>query len=65
LWSPEEPVLCRGSSLTARLTITFGVCRVCVGTWNAAGKAPPSDLDIAEWIGTGGDAEPADIYVLG
>ncbi|PWZ33540.1 Type IV inositol polyphosphate 5-phosphatase 3 [Zea mays] len=39
--------------------------RVCVGTWNAGGKAPPNDLDIAEWLGTGGDAEPADIYVLG
>jgi hypothetical protein len=56
---------CRGPSLTTRLTITFGVCRVCVGTWNAAGEAPPSDLDITDWIGTGGDAEPADIYVLG
>lgn len=42
-----------------------GGCRVCVGTWNAGGKAPPDDLDIAEWLGTGGDAEPADIYVLG
>ncbi|CAO2205347.1 unnamed protein product [Urochloa humidicola] len=40
--------------------------KVCVGTWNAGGKAPPADLDIAEWLGTGGgDAEPADIYVLG
>ncbi|KAL6627305.1 hypothetical protein ACP70R_031031 [Stipagrostis hirtigluma subsp. patula] len=39
--------------------------RVCVGTWNAGGKAPPSDLDIAEWLGTGGEGEPADIYVLG
>ena len=37
--------------------------RVCVGTWNAGGKAPPDDLDIAEWLGTGGDAEPADMYV--
>jgi hypothetical protein len=42
-----------------------GGCRVCVVTWNAGGKAPPDDLDIAEWLGTGGDAEPADIYVLG
>ncbi|OEL36451.1 Type IV inositol polyphosphate 5-phosphatase 3 [Dichanthelium oligosanthes] len=39
--------------------------RICVGTWNAGGKAPPEDLDIDEWLGTGGDAEPADIYVLG
>jgi len=42
-----------------------GGCRVCVGTWNAGGRGPPEDLDIAEWLGTGGDAEPADIYVLG
>ncbi|CAO2193955.1 unnamed protein product [Urochloa humidicola] len=39
--------------------------RVCVGTWNAGGKAPPEDLDIADWLGTGGGGEPADIYVLG
>ncbi|KAF8705778.1 hypothetical protein HU200_030982 [Digitaria exilis] len=39
--------------------------RVCVGTWNAGGKAPPDDLDIADWLGTAGDAEPADVYVLG
>ncbi|XP_062194811.1 type IV inositol polyphosphate 5-phosphatase 3-like [Phragmites australis] len=39
--------------------------RVCVGTWNAGGKAPPDDLYIAEWLGTGGEGEPADIYVLG
>nr|CAB3475979.1 unnamed protein product [Digitaria exilis] len=39
--------------------------RVCVGTWNAGGTAPPDDLDIADWLGTAGDAEPADVYVLG
>ncbi|XP_039846224.1 type IV inositol polyphosphate 5-phosphatase 3-like isoform X3 [Panicum virgatum] len=39
--------------------------RVCVGTWNAGGRAPPEDLDIAEWLGTASGAEPADIYVLG
>ncbi|KAK3164077.1 hypothetical protein QOZ80_1AG0012380 [Eleusine coracana subsp. coracana] len=38
--------------------------RVCVGTWNAGGKAPPTDLDIADWLGVG-HGEPADIYVLG
>uniref|UniRef100_A0ACD5VKC0 Uncharacterized protein n=1 Tax=Avena sativa TaxID=4498 RepID=A0ACD5VKC0_AVESA len=36
--------------------------RVCVGTWNAAGKLPPKDLDIQEWLDM---REPADIYVLG
>ncbi|KAF0916064.1 hypothetical protein E2562_000690 [Oryza meyeriana var. granulata] len=40
--------------------------RLCVGTWNAAGRSPPDDLDIAEWLGAGtGDGERADIYVLG
>ncbi|XP_062182540.1 type IV inositol polyphosphate 5-phosphatase 3-like [Phragmites australis] len=39
--------------------------RICAGTWNAGGKAPPDDLDIAEWLGTRGEGEPADIYVLG
>ncbi|KAG8055630.1 hypothetical protein GUJ93_ZPchr0001g32306 [Zizania palustris] len=36
--------------------------RVCVGTWNVAGRLPPNDLDIQEWLDMD---EPADIYVLG
>ncbi|XP_073107099.1 type I inositol polyphosphate 5-phosphatase 1 isoform X2 [Elaeis guineensis] len=36
--------------------------RICVGTWNVAGKLPPSDLDIRGWLDM---EEPADIYVLG
>ncbi|KAF0918079.1 hypothetical protein E2562_022669 [Oryza meyeriana var. granulata] len=36
--------------------------RVCVGTWNVAGRLPPDDLDIQEWLDM---EEPADIYVLG
>lgn len=36
--------------------------RVCVGTWNVAGKLPPKDLNIQEWLDM---KEPADIYVLG
>uniref|UniRef100_A0A0E0JEY5 Inositol polyphosphate-related phosphatase domain-containing protein n=1 Tax=Oryza punctata TaxID=4537 RepID=A0A0E0JEY5_ORYPU len=39
--------------------------KLCVGTWNAAGKVPPGDLDIAEWLGAGAGDEPADVYVLG
>ncbi|KAF2948782.1 hypothetical protein DAI22_01g059800 [Oryza sativa Japonica Group] len=38
--------------------------KLCVGTWNAAGKVPPGDLDIADWLGAGA-GEPADVYVLG
>uniref|UniRef100_A0A0D9V4Z1 Inositol polyphosphate-related phosphatase domain-containing protein n=1 Tax=Leersia perrieri TaxID=77586 RepID=A0A0D9V4Z1_9ORYZ len=36
--------------------------KVCVGTWNVAGRHPPDDLDIQEWLDM---EEPADIYVLG
>jgi hypothetical protein len=38
------------------------ICRVCVGTWNVAGRLPPDDLDIQDWLDM---EEPADIYVLG
>uniref|UniRef100_A0ACD5VG79 Uncharacterized protein n=1 Tax=Avena sativa TaxID=4498 RepID=A0ACD5VG79_AVESA len=37
--------------------------RICIGTYNVAGKAPPEGLDIAEWLGTG--HKEADMYVLG
>ncbi|KAH7652000.1 Inositol-polyphosphate 5-phosphatase protein [Dioscorea alata] len=36
--------------------------RICVGTWNVAGKLPSDDLDISGWLDI---EEPADIYVLG
>ena len=36
--------------------------RIAVHTWNVAGKPPPDDLDLEEWIG---DSQPADIYVFG
>ncbi|KAJ3694136.1 hypothetical protein LUZ60_009616 [Juncus effusus] len=36
--------------------------KVCVSTWNVAGKAPPDNLDISSWLDTN---EPADIYVIG
>uniref|UniRef100_A0A0D3ETC4 Inositol polyphosphate-related phosphatase domain-containing protein n=1 Tax=Oryza barthii TaxID=65489 RepID=A0A0D3ETC4_9ORYZ len=36
--------------------------KVCVGTWNVAGRLPPDDLDIQDWLDM---EEPADIYVLG
>lgn len=38
------------------------VSSVAVHTWNVAGKRPPQDLDLEEWIG---DSQPADIYVFG
>ncbi|CAL9152145.1 unnamed protein product [Musa hybrid cultivar] len=36
--------------------------RIYVGTWNIAGRHPPADLNIKDWLDMG---EPADIYVLG
>lgn len=33
-----------------------------MGTWNVAGRHPPADLNIKDWLDMG---EPADIYVLG
>lgn len=39
--------------------------RICIGTYNAAGKSPTDGLDIAEWLGAGTGGEQADMYVLG
>ncbi|KAG5612436.1 hypothetical protein H5410_023717 [Solanum commersonii] len=36
--------------------------RVCVGTWNVAGRFPPEDLELDRWLDVN---EPADIYVIG
>lgn len=36
--------------------------RVGVHTWNVAGKPPPDDLDLEDWIDV---SDPADIYVFG
>ncbi|KAJ8537958.1 hypothetical protein K7X08_014498 [Anisodus acutangulus] len=36
--------------------------RVCVGTWNVAGKFPSEDLELDSWLDVN---EPADIYVIG
>lgn len=36
--------------------------RIFVATWNVAGKSPPSNLNLEDWLHT---SPPADIYVLG
>ncbi|XP_009781035.1 type I inositol polyphosphate 5-phosphatase 4 isoform X1 [Nicotiana sylvestris] len=36
--------------------------RIFVATWNVAGKSPPSNLNLDDWLHT---SPPADIYVLG
>ncbi|KAI5070529.1 hypothetical protein GOP47_0014872 [Adiantum capillus-veneris] len=36
--------------------------RIAVGTWNVAGRTPPSQLDLKDWLEMN---DPADVYVLG
>ncbi|XP_009764111.1 type IV inositol polyphosphate 5-phosphatase 3 isoform X2 [Nicotiana tabacum] len=36
--------------------------KVCVGTWNVAGRFPSEDLELDSWLDVN---EPADIYVIG
>lgn len=61
---PSNPLsLLRGQSETMRQQfVDDHEFRVAVHTWNVAGKRPPQDLDLEEWIG---DSQPADIYVFG
>ncbi|CAM0882421.1 unnamed protein product [Alopecurus aequalis] len=53
-------VLIEGAS--QRLSVLNILMSTNSGTWNVAGKVPPQDLDIREWLDM---KEPADIYVLG
>uniref|UniRef100_A0ACD5VD05 Uncharacterized protein n=1 Tax=Avena sativa TaxID=4498 RepID=A0ACD5VD05_AVESA len=69
-WADESKVdaapykLRRRNSATMRAQyINTKELRICIGTYNAAGKSPPEGLDIAEWLGSGD--EKADMYVLG
>ncbi|KAG7940854.1 hypothetical protein I3843_16G007300 [Carya illinoinensis] len=62
---PEDalPRLRRRNSETFRAQyIDNEELRICVVTWNVAGKLPPEDLDIDDWLHVN---EPADIYVIG
>ncbi|XP_010461239.1 PREDICTED: type I inositol polyphosphate 5-phosphatase 1-like isoform X3 [Camelina sativa] len=61
IWIPKQSVLL-SVNRSESLVYGFDVARICAGTWNAAGRVPPSDLDIDGWLDI---AEPADIYVLG
>ncbi|MED6118249.1 Type I inositol 1,4,5-trisphosphate 5-phosphatase [Stylosanthes scabra] len=57
------PRLRRQKSLTSRAEyINKKELKICVGTWNVGGEAPPDDLDIDDWLCIN---HPADIYVLG
>ncbi|RDX88695.1 Type I inositol polyphosphate 5-phosphatase 4, partial [Mucuna pruriens] len=42
--------------------VTLMKLRIFVATWNVAGKSPPSNLSLEDWLHT---SPPADIYVLG
>jgi len=41
---------------------TYLMSSVFVATWNVAGRSPPSNLSIDDWLHA---SPPADIYVLG
>uniref|UniRef100_A0A0E0HHB5 Inositol polyphosphate-related phosphatase domain-containing protein n=1 Tax=Oryza nivara TaxID=4536 RepID=A0A0E0HHB5_ORYNI len=58
---PYRPRRRKSETLRAQY-IDIRELRICVGTWNLAGKFPPSDLDIQDWLDK---EEQADIYVLG
>ncbi|KAJ7527800.1 hypothetical protein O6H91_16G071700 [Diphasiastrum complanatum] len=36
--------------------------RIFVGTWNVAGKSPPTDLEMTEWLST---KDQVDLYIIG
>ncbi|BFI05503.1 hypothetical protein MPTK1_1g23560 [Marchantia polymorpha subsp. ruderalis] len=55
--------LIRGQSETLRKQyVDTKEYRIAVGTWNVAGKPPPDELDLDEWLDS---CQEADIYVLG
>ncbi|CAK9174151.1 unnamed protein product [Ilex paraguariensis] len=63
--SPNDvlPKMRRRNSETFRAQyINTKEIRICIGTWNVAGKLPPDDLDIEGWLEI---SEPADMYVIG
>ncbi|KAL3699989.1 hypothetical protein R1sor_018011 [Riccia sorocarpa] len=62
LSKPPRPLI-RGQSETLRKQyVDTKEYRIAAGTWNVAGKPPPEDLDLDEWIES---CQEADIYVLG
>ncbi|KAH7445503.1 hypothetical protein KP509_01G012000 [Ceratopteris richardii] len=52
----------RYSDTSQRKSIHTEQLRIAVCTWNVAGRVPPPNLDIDDWVDMG---EPADIYVIG
>ncbi|KAM0876532.1 hypothetical protein ACQ4PT_036111 [Festuca glaucescens] len=53
----------RNSETTRAQYINTKELRICICTYNAAGKSPPEGLDIADWLGSGDEQD--DMYVLG
>lgn len=50
-------ILCLSTDL-----VLITLSSIFVATWNVAGRSPPSDLNLDEWLHS---SAPADIYVLG
>lgn len=53
---------CGSTEINHAQYMTTQELRLAVGTWNVAGKSPPSDLLLDEWLDV---SNPADIYVIG
>lgn len=49
-------------SPTSHECFSYFTSSVFVATWNVAGRSPPSNLSIDDWLHA---SPPADIYVLG
>ncbi|KAI5076472.1 hypothetical protein GOP47_0008537 [Adiantum capillus-veneris] len=52
----------RHSATYSRECVRTEELRIAVGTWNVAGRTPPSQLDLKDWLEMN---DPADVYVLG
>ncbi|MCO5611714.1 hypothetical protein L7F22_065972 [Adiantum nelumboides] len=52
----------RHSATYSREVVRTEEMKIAVGTWNVAGRTPPSQLDLKDWLEMN---DPADVYVLG
>ncbi|KAI5076220.1 hypothetical protein GOP47_0008285 [Adiantum capillus-veneris] len=58
----DLPVVCAENAQKEKELLKTEHLRIAVGTWNVAGRIPPKNLDLSDWLETNG---PVDIYVIG
>lgn len=56
------PRRCKGFVLLRFSWVVWTLNSIFVATWNVAGRSPPSNLSLDDWLHS---SPPADIYVLG